>query len=155
VPSYLEVSVMTVVMNFEAFEFTKLRKNKGYLAAFYDDLHEEFNIPWELTMGKHEAIWRVINFLKAKVPTLETVAAKLAGKLMLEHDERGTDTLFGIAEVTAMDGGYVFGENDGTRRIFNQIEEHAGRRVAALETLAEHLRRYYPVLVKRPCKKSP
>jgi hypothetical protein len=138
-----------VYMNFEAFYLLGATRHQTRIACFYDDLHEEFNIPFRTaSLTRSGALNEVIAYLKTRLPTVAELNGLLAGDVVLHEDEGHTLYLLGLAEVECKGDGYVFGENDGRRHIFNQIEDYAGRNAVSLETLALQLRTFYPVFAQ-------
>jgi hypothetical protein len=139
----------TVYMNFEAFYLSGGTKHQTRIACFYDDLHEEFNIPFRTaSLTRSGALSEVIAYLKTRLPTVDELNEVLAGDVILHESKHHTSHLFGLAEVERKGDGYVFGENDGRRHIFNQIEDYAGRHAVSLEVLALQLRTFYPVFAQ-------
>jgi hypothetical protein len=133
------------IFNFEAMRISKCWRSRRYYTTFYDDLHEKFNVPCGgPARTLREALQPALCYLKTVLPDAPKVRQQLRRPVFCERDDYGRQLLYGIAEVKLEGDLFVFGENDGCRRVYDQIESYAGDTPTSLETLAHQLRTFYP-----------
>jgi hypothetical protein len=133
------------IFNFEAICVSKCWRSRHYYTTFYDDLHEEFNVPCGgPARTLREALRPVLCYLKTVLPDAPKVRQQLRRPVFCKRDDYGRQLLYGIAEVKLEGDLFVFGENDGCRRVYDQIESYAGDTATSLETLALQLKTFYP-----------